>query len=99
MVSSELHMDGGRERKVFAPGYGEFFTAGGGDVEALAMAVPADAAAGAMPGEIVTLADRALATFDAVGRRDWGRASSSVDEMVAAWERLPSGRSRGSSVQ
>ena len=48
MVSSELHMDGGRGA-VFAPGYGEFFTAGGGDVEALAMAVPADAAAGAMP--------------------------------------------------
>jgi hypothetical protein len=90
MVSSELHMDGGRERKVFAPGYGEFFTAGGGDVEALAMAVPADAAAGAMPEELVTLADRALATFDAVGRRDWSRASSNVDEMVAAWERLPS---------
>jgi hypothetical protein len=90
MVSSELHMDGGRERKVFAPGYGEFFTAGGGDVEALAMAVPADAAAGAMPGALVTLADRTLATFDAVGRRDWGRASSNVDEMVAAWERLPS---------
>ena len=37
-------MDGGTEEKTFAPGYGEFYTAGGGDVEALALAVPTDAA-------------------------------------------------------
>ena len=44
LVISELHMDGSRERKTFAPGYGEFFTSGGGDTEALALAVPTDAA-------------------------------------------------------
>ena len=47
LVISELHMDGGRELKTFAPGYGEFFTSGGGDTEALALAVPTDAAEGA----------------------------------------------------
>src|SRR4030095_10694275 len=45
MLADELHSDGKTEQKVFAPGYGEFSTAGGGDVEALALAIPTDAAA------------------------------------------------------
>ena len=36
MLADELHSDGKTEQKVFAPGYGEFYTAGGGDVGALA---------------------------------------------------------------
>ena len=36
LVGSELHADGSREDKTFAPGYGEFFTGGGGDIEAMA---------------------------------------------------------------
>ena len=43
LLADELHSDGKTEQKVFAPGYGEFYTAGGGDVEALALAVPTDA--------------------------------------------------------
>ena len=81
-------MDGGRERKVFAPGYGEFYTAGGGDVEALAMAVPTDAADGEMPDEIARLSDLALATIEAAGRGEWKRASSDVDAVRAAWRAL-----------
>ena len=46
LLASELHMDGSTEDKFFAPGYGEFSTSGGGDVEALALAVPTDAAIG-----------------------------------------------------
>ena len=52
LVISELHMDGGRERKTFAPAYGEFFTSGGGDTEALALAVPTDAVEGALPAPV-----------------------------------------------
>ena len=44
-------MDGATEEKTFAPGYGEFYTAGGGDIEALALAVPTDAAEGDSPAE------------------------------------------------
>jgi hypothetical protein len=89
MIASELHMDGGRERKVFAPGYGEFSTAADGDVEALAMAVPTDAAGGDMPEELVTLANRALETYEAAGRRAWNNATANVEAMVAAWRSLP----------
>jgi hypothetical protein len=90
MVASELHMDGGRERKVFAPGYGEFYTAAGGDVEALALAVPTDASDGEMPVEMTTISDLALDTYDAATRRGWRRASSNLDDMLSAWRALPS---------
>ena len=50
------HQDGSREDKTFAPGYGEFFTGSGGDVEALALAVPIDKLSGPVPAELETLA-------------------------------------------
>ena len=67
LVIEELHMDGATENKTFAPGYGEFYTAGGGDVEALALAVPTDAAPGPAPAEVTTLSSGALDIFDAAG--------------------------------
>ena len=56
IIASELHQDGAREDKTFAPGYGEFFTGGGGDVEALALAAPIDKLYGPVPAELETLA-------------------------------------------
>ena len=56
IIASELHQDGSREDKTFAPGYGEFFTGAGGDVEALALAVPIDKLPGPVPAELETLA-------------------------------------------
>jgi hypothetical protein len=56
IVASELHQDGSREDKTFAPGYGEFFTGSGGDIEALALAVPIDKLSGSVPAELTTLA-------------------------------------------
>src|SRR5262245_2955084 len=64
MIGSELHSDATREDKTFAPGYGEFFTGGGGDVEALAVAVPADGVTGPVPAglqKLSTSADKAFA--------------------------------------
>ena len=43
------------EDKTFAPGYGEFISRGGSDLEALALAVPTDALAGPLPAELATL--------------------------------------------
>ena len=41
MKVNELHMDGTREGKIFAPGYGEFSTGDpGGDLEAVSLASP-----------------------------------------------------------
>jgi hypothetical protein len=90
MVADELHRDGKIEQKIFAPGYGEFFTGGGGDVEALALAVPTDAADGLVPRELTTMSDAALEIFGAAGSGEWGAASNAVNRMQAAWEAYPS---------
>ena len=89
MISSELHRDGSREGKIFAPGYGEFYTSGGGDVEALALAVPTDAASGPVPAELTTLSDGALSIFDTAGAGNWKAASATVSDMAAAWKAYP----------
>ena len=86
LLADELHSDGKTEEKVFAPGYGEFYTAGGGDVEALALAVPADALDESMPPQLTTLSNGALEIFDGAGSGDWTAASATLREMEAAWE-------------
>jgi hypothetical protein len=92
LVVEELHMDGKTEDKTFAPAYGEFYTAGGGDVEALALAVPTDAAAGPTPAELDTLSSGALDTFDAARSGDWNVASATVEKMAGAWETYRAGK-------
>jgi len=91
MLADELHSDGKTEQKVFAPGYGEFYTAGGGDVEALALAVPTDAATGPLPAELTTMSSWALDVFDMAGSGDWAAASATLREMEAAWKTYRTG--------
>jgi hypothetical protein len=67
MVITELHMDGKTEDKTFAPGYGEFVAGGGGELEAVALAVPVDAVGQAVRPELAELAAEARASFDAAG--------------------------------
>ena len=86
IVMSELHMDGATEDKTFAPGYGEFLTSGGGDVEALALSASADAATGAEPTELATIQASAAASFEAVALKHWSEAVTEVDKMKAAWK-------------
>lgn len=85
IVVRELHMDGATEDKTFAPGYGEFFTSDGADTEALAMAVPTDAASASMAEGPVTIATEAAAIFEAADAESWGPASAASDEINAAW--------------
>ncbi len=88
LVIRELHMDGRTEDKTFAPGYGEFVAGGGGDLEAVALAVPVDAVGGAAPPELAVLTNGARASFDAARAGRWAAATSRVDAMAAAWERV-----------
>src|SRR5207247_2253314 len=76
LVGRELHSDGTSERKTFAPGYGEFRTSGGGDLEALALSVPADALRGPPPRELATLSIGATAVLGSVRVEDWEAASA-----------------------
>jgi hypothetical protein len=85
IVAGELHQDGSRESKTFAPGYGEFFTGSGGDVEALALAVPTDALDSPLPDELKALSSNADAAFAAVRAGDWKSASAKVRSISGAW--------------
>jgi hypothetical protein len=86
LVARELHLDGKTEDKFFAPGCGEFYTADGRDVEALALAVPTDAASGPPPAALVTMETGARPVFDAARSGDWSAASVSAEKVSKAWE-------------
>ena len=92
LVSRELHQDGTYSDKVFAPGYGEFYSAHGSDVEALALAVPIDALDGSVPPELGALSTRADAAFAAIRARNWRDASASVGELEGGWKSFRSER-------
>lgn len=87
LVVSELHTDGTREDKIFAPGYGEFSTGDpNGGLEAAALAVPTDARPGPLPAQLITLSAAVRKTFDTVGRNDWTGASAASKALQGAWD-------------
>ena len=83
MVGEELHEDGTTEDKQFAPGYGEFFTRDGPDVEALALAVPTDASPNAEPAGL----RRMFAVAEGVLRSR--RTSGAADSLARSWASVP----------
>ena len=85
MLGDELHADGKTEQKIFAPGYGEFYTAGGGDVEALALGVPTDASSDPLPAELTALSGGALDVYEAAGAGAWTSAAASMGDVARAW--------------
>jgi hypothetical protein len=91
LVVEELHMDNTKEGKSFAPGYGEFLTAGGGDVEALALAAPTDALSEPTPAELTKLETGAADVFGAARSKDWKTARAALEAMTAAWETVRAG--------
>jgi hypothetical protein len=87
MEVNELHMDGTREGKTFAPGYGEFSTGvPGGDLEAVSLASPTDKRADAAPAEFGALSAAARGVFDAVAASDAERAKQAATALNQAWE-------------
>ncbi len=86
IVGEELHDDGTFSDKQFAPGYGEFFSGHGGDVEAMALAVPTDALDEPVPTELEDLSAAANDGFEAAQSGDWSAAASSHEAAVGAWD-------------
>jgi hypothetical protein len=92
IIAAELHADGAREDKTFAPGYGEFFTGGGGDVEAMSLAVPADELSGPPPPELLALSAGADAVLDRAAARSWRKARATVQAMNRSWRAFQAGQ-------
>jgi hypothetical protein len=91
IVGRELHDDGTYSDKIFAPGYGEFYSAHQGDVEALALAVPTDALSGPVPEQLAGLERAADAAFATARSGDWNAASASARRLKAGWVGLDGG--------
>ena len=90
LVGRELHADGATEDKQFAPGYGEFSTSDGADLEALALAVPTDALGGPVPPDLAAITDGTRAIAAAVQAGDWAAATDASSGIRAAWDRFRS---------
>jgi hypothetical protein len=78
IVVDELGVSGGHSLKTLAPGYGEFLTADGPDLEAMAVAAPTDAQPGGAPAEIRKALTAAWGTLEYVRAEDWPTARTSV---------------------
>jgi hypothetical protein len=86
---SELHMDGKREGKIFAPGYGEFSTGSeAGDLEAVSLAVPTDARRGTAPAEFGALSSAVNDVFAAAGAADAKYVTRAVPALRRAWDAM-----------
>jgi hypothetical protein len=85
-VGQELHQDEkALEAKVFAPGYGEFFSGGGHDFEANALSVPADALSGPLPVELGSIVRHARAVSVLARANRWKAAIAGLEDITAAW--------------
>jgi hypothetical protein len=91
LVGRELHDDGSYSEKVFAPGYGEFYSAHAGDVEALALAVPTDALAGPPSPGLLALERGAREAFAAIRSQGWRSAAATAVKLDAAWKGFRAG--------
>jgi hypothetical protein len=92
LVVSELHTDGTREDKIFAPGYGEFSTGNPkGDLEQASLAVPTDTRPEPPPAQLTTLSTAVLRAFDSAGRGDWRGAGAATASLRRAWDAYRSG--------
>jgi hypothetical protein len=86
MVARELHDDGTYSDKVFAPGYGEFYTAHGSEIEAMALAVPTDALHGPPPPELKALSVDAKGLLDPAISGNWTSATAAEKAVERAWD-------------
>ena len=84
---SELHMDGKREGKIFAPGYGEFSTGSeAGDLEAVLLASPTDSRQGPAPAEFGALTAAVDSAYQAVAAEEAAQADQAITTLNLAWE-------------
>jgi hypothetical protein len=86
IVGTENHlMEGHYEDKTFGPGYGEFRSGVGGNLEAMALAVPTDAVSGGVPTNLQTVSAGASDIFQDAASGDWTAAARSFTAMRDAW--------------
>lgn len=88
----ELHLDGSTSSKMFAPGYGEFDSSHDADVEALAIAIPADAIDEPVPAELRLMSTSAWGILENARLEDWKAARPTLALMQRLWQGLQARR-------
>lgn len=88
VVMEELHLDGSVSDKIFAPGYGEFDSSEGPDVEALAVGVPVDAMDEAVPAGLRLLSTSAFGILENARLEDWEAADPTLARLESLWQDL-----------
>jgi hypothetical protein len=88
VLMEELHLDGSVSGKVFAPGHGEFDSSHGKDVEALALAVPADAIDEVVPVELRLMSTSAWGILENARLEDWEAANPTLERMTTLGKKL-----------
>ena len=88
ILAEELHSDGSYDHKIYAPGYGEFRTTGSGDLEALAVAVPADALPGPAPAALNDLLTGSIGSLELARLGDWESVPNVLARMQREWSAL-----------
>jgi len=93
IVATETHQDGSLSDKWFAPGYGEFLSTDGPDIEALALASPTDSLPGGVPVELTEISDGADRIFSSPLETpaQWRKAERASADMADAWDTFRSG--------
>ncbi|MEV4429706.1 hypothetical protein ACIGN6_00485 [Streptomyces sp. NPDC053792] len=80
ITTTEINLDGSREDKVIAPGYGELtIDEHGADLEAISLAVPTDVTPGPVPAELAALSA-------AVRAAHAGPTDATVAKVRATWD-------------
>jgi hypothetical protein len=93
IVATEIHQDAAPSDKLFAPGYGEFRSTDGPDVEAMALASPTDSLPGGVPAELTTISDGADRIFASrlATAAQWHHARTIAQSMLDAWVMFSAG--------
>jgi hypothetical protein len=93
IVATEIHQDAAPSDKLFAPGYGEFRSTDGPDVEAMALASPTDSLPGGVPAELRTISDGADRIFASrlATAPQWHHAQTIAQSMLDAWVTFSAG--------
>jgi len=93
IVATEIHQDAAPSDKLFAPGYGEFRSTDGPDVEAMALASPTDSLPGGVPAELTTISDGADRIFASrlATAPQWHHAQTIAQSMLDAWVTFSAG--------
>jgi hypothetical protein len=89
-IMAELHNDGATSNKVFAPGYGEFYTSNSGEVEALSLAVPTDKINEPVLAELRRVSTGAWGVLENARLGDWDAANQTLKQLQGLWAELRS---------